>query len=228
MKYCIVSFSDYAVVKKLNELGYFCYNVISSERVSSPISCHSDVLYQKTGCNTLTVSSCQKGNLPLLNQLGYKIELCDDLSQGYRTESLLNYIVNDKYIIYNPKTAHPQPGNKKEIKVKQGYTRCSTVCVCNNAYITEDEGIYRTLSEQGIDCLKIEKGNVRLDGYNYGFIGGACVKLNDDEILFIGDFENQSEKEKVISFMEKHNVKPIFMENKKLNDIGSALILNKI
>ncbi|MBQ3008553.1 MAG: hypothetical protein IJD80_03085 [Oscillospiraceae bacterium] len=94
-----------------------------------------------------------------------------------------------------------------------------------NAYITEDEGIYKTLTGYGLDCLKIEKGNVSLKGYNYGFIGGASVKLNNKEILFFGDIEKSDDKQSLIEFLKKYNMKAEFIENKKLNDIGSALII---
>jgi len=70
-----------------------------------------------------------------------------------------------------------------------------------------------------------KKGDIQLNGYNYGFIGGASVKLNEREILFFGDISDITDKKNVINFLARYNINAIFIENKKLNDIGSALIL---
>ena len=225
MKHCIVSFEDREITDKLSSIGYICHNVIQSSRVSRPISDHSDVLYKKVNRHTIMASSCQKANFGLMERLGFTIEEIDDLHPGYRTECRLNFIINDKYIIRNPKTATDFPCTQTEIQVNQGYTGCSAICVADDAYITEDDGIYKKLTENGLDCLKIKKGNVRLDGYEYGFIGGASVKLNEKEILFFGEIMDNNDRNNVINFLEKYGMKAIFIENKQLHDIGSALIL---
>lgn len=229
MKQCIIDTTDKDVLNKLTDMGYICHSVIPSTRVSPPICCHSDALYLKLNQNTFIISSCQLDNKDLLEKSGYNVIVCDALKPGYKTECFLNYIINDKYVIKNPSTAFSEYDeyltNLKEIDVKQGYTRCSTICVNSNAYITDDEGIYKTLKENEIDCIKISKGEILLEGYDYGFIGGASVKLNDSEILFFGDFDNQNDKSAVVEFLKKYNMNPIFIENKKLIDLGSAIII---
>ena len=227
MKNCIVDTRDSEITDKLKSLGFICHDVIASDCVSEPICRHSDVLYLKSDNFTITISACQKGNIRLLEELGYTVNICDELKPGYKTESFLNYIINDEFVIRNPLTTISccDINSRKEIFVKQGYTRCSTICVNNRAYITDDEGIYKTLKSNDMDCLKISKGEVQLKGYDYGFIGGASVRLNDKEILFFGDFQNTTDKASVTEFLNKYNMKPIFIENKKLTDIGSRIIL---
>jgi len=226
MKKCIISFQDKEIVDKMISLGYECYPVIESDRVSAPISSHADVLYKKVSDNEIIVSSCQKANFGLLRQNGYIITEFNELKPGYKTESYLNYIDNDKYIICNNKTVFiDKNNNKKIINVNQGYTRCSCIEINSDCYITDDESIYNSLVENKIDCLKIKKGFIKLDGYNYGFIGGASVKLSDNELLFFGDISDKEEKDKIVSYLNKRNIKAIFIENKKLTDIGSAIIL---
>ncbi len=229
MKYCIVDTSDKQITETLTQLGYQCIDVIPSGRVSPPICRHTDVLYKKLDNTTIIASACQRPNFPLLKKLGYRIIINDKLKPGYKTESLLNYVINNKYFIFNPKTAE-RPDKEfltvqKEINVNQGYTGCSTICVNDDAYITDDENIYKTLADNNIDCLLIGKGDIELEGYDYGFIGGASVKLNENEILFFGDIKNKEDKNRISEFMKKYNVQPIFIEGKKLKDIGSALIL---
>ncbi len=229
MKYCIMDTSDTQITQALQSYGFICVDVVPSDCVSPPICCHSDVLYKKLDSNTVVVSACQKPNFKLLENIGYKIIVNDRLQPGYRTESWLNYVLTDRYLIYNPKTAEILPDfyidNKKIIEVNQGYTGCSTICVTDDAFITDDAGIYKSLKKENIDCLLIEKGNIRLDGYDYGFIGGASVKISNSEILFFGDFSDKSEKGKITEFLSKYNVSALFIENKPLTDIGSAIIL---
>ena len=59
------------------------------------------------------------------------------------------------------------------INVRQGYARCSTVIVGDNAVITKDRGIAAAARECSIDVLLVRPWHVRLEGYNTGFIGGA-------------------------------------------------------
>ena len=228
MKHCIINTEDRQITDYITSLGFICVPVIPSPRVSAPICSHADVLYKKINNNTIIISSCQKANLPLLEKLGYNVLIEDGLQPGYKSESLLNYICNNVYVIYNSKTAFPDInliGDRITLNVNQGYTQCSTIAVTNNAYITDDIGIYNTLQKENIDSLLIEKGDIILPGYDYGFIGGASVKLNEKQILFFGDILNKEDKNKVISFIKKYNIEPLFISDKKLTDIGSAIIL---
>jgi len=225
MKKCIISFADSEIIEKMGQLGYECIPVIDSDRVSGPISTHSDVLYLKVNSSEIFVSSCQKANFPLLEREGYIVKELNNLQPGYKTESYLNFIITKKNIICNPQTALNINTDKAIIKVKQGYTRCSAICINDNAFITDDENIYSTLKNKDIDCLKIGKGDVKLLGYDYGFIGGAAVKLNDKEILFFGDIKNTTDKSNIIEFLKKYKMEAVFIKNKELTDIGSALIL---
>ena len=229
MKYCILDTTDKEITTMFENLGYTCISVIRSDCVSGPICRHADVLYKKLNSNTIIISACQNANLPLLEKLGYKVIVTNDLKPGYKTESYLNYIINSKYHIYNPNTASNPDieffKNIKEITIKQGYTCCSTICVTEDAYITDDPGIYKTLIAEKIDCLLVSKGDILLKGYDYGFIGGASVKLNDNEILFFGDIKNKTDKNAITEFLKKYNISPIFIKNKQLTDIGSAIVL---
>ena len=230
MRKCIVNTDDADVVKTLRELGLECIPVLKSDRVSVPICRHSDVLYQKVNSSTMIISSCQKQNLPAIKAAGYDVCIFDGLAEGYKTECALNFIINDSAVIHNPRTSTDvdeicQLKNLKRIKVRQGYTKCSTLCLSDTAYITDDDGIYRAIKQNEFECLKISKGMVILEGYNYGFIGGASVNLLDGRVLFFGDIPDKAEKERVCSFLFGHNIQPLFIPGKQLTDLGSALIL---
>ncbi len=231
MNYCIIN-GNFPVIKKyLEKSGYICIDVIPSKQVSSPLSSHSDVLYRKTSDASFVISSCQGKNAGIIESLGYRVFLYDNLSPGYITECGLNFILNDKYHIYNPATSLDynelkiKYENIKHITVKQGYTSCSIAQVTQDAYITRDQGVYNALKRENVDCIKIKPELVKLEGYNEGFIGGACVKISEDVMLFFGTIEDPDEKIKIENFLSAHNVKVQYIEEMPLTDIGSAVIL---
>ena len=60
--------------------------------------------------------------------------------------------------------------------VKQGYAKCSTVLVNEQACITADTSIAAAVKQCGLDVLQIRPGFVELPGYPYGFLGGGKRK----------------------------------------------------
>ena len=114
---------------------------------------------------------------------------------------------------------------KKEIiDVKQGYSKCS-VCICNhNTVITDDISIYNALLQyDNINSLLVEKGSVRINEYNYGFIGGCCGLIDKNLLLFNGDLSTHTDFDKIQKFLYDNNVKYIDVKNKPLTDIGSII-----
>ncbi len=227
-KIFIISHKDIDVINVLKAFGYECIDVINSPFVSEEINYHADVLYLKID-NKFYISSCQKENFECILNLGFEIEEIDFLKKGYQTESYLNFIVNDEYVIKNNKTAlNINFLNKKEIFVNQGYTRCSLISLNPNAYITEDLSIHKKLIQNNLDCLLIKKGSIKLDGYDYGFIGGASLYLEKEKtLLFFGDIKDSVDKENIIKFLDKYGINPYFIKDKELIDLGSGIIIEK-
>ena len=113
---------------------------------------------------------------------------------------------------------------KRIINVNQGYTKCSVCAVSDKAFITDDKSIYQALKSADYDVLEVEKGSVALDGYDYGFIGGACTMIDDGTVAFFGDIKTHPNFRKIERFCIIHNVKIINLaENKPLTDVGGAV-----
>lgn len=73
--------------------------------------------------------------------------------------------------------------------VRQGYAKCSVIPVGERALMTADASIQAHACTVGMDVLRLSVGHIRLDGYDYGFPGGAasCAPYGStDEILFCG------------------------------------------
>lgn len=226
-KYCIVNFENKKIISILKSYGYVCIPTIKSNKVSEPISCHADVLYLKTSSNQLYISKCQCDNYQLLKEIGYNIYNID-LNVGYKNESKLNIVITNSMIMCNPKTCtdiDSFKSGKKIIYVKQGYTKCSTVIINNNCFITEDESIYKSLIKLKYECLLIDKGYVRLDGYNYGFIGGASAVLDNEILLFFGDISKHPQYNLIREFCDKNKIKVQYIEDMPLTDIGGIIEL---
>ena len=114
------------------------------------------------------------------------------------------------------------------INVKQGYSGCSILDVTENAIITTDESIYRTLLNTKIDVLKISQNGISLLGSKkgeQGLIGGASIKLSDS-ILFFGDIRNHEDYYNILDFCNKRNVSIDFIKEFNLTDIGGGVLLN--
>ena len=115
--------------------------------------------------------------------------------------------------------------NKKLINVKQGYTKCSTVIVNDNAIITSDKGIASALRPIGIDALLLPPGDILLPGLDYGFIGGCCGLIDKNRLAFFGNLEHYSYGNEVKDFLYKYDVEPIYLRNGKLVDRGSLFTI---
>ena len=96
-----------------------------------------------------------------------------------------------------------------------------------NAIITADEGIAKTAAAHGIDVLKIREGYVDIDGYGYGFIGGASGAC-DDAVYFCGDILSHPDGQKIADFCEKHSKRCVSLSNDTLFDVGTLFFLTKV
>jgi len=109
------------------------------------------------------------------------------------------------------------------IDIKQGYTKCSTAVVTDNAVITSDKGLYKAYAANGLDVLLISPGNILLKGYDYGFIGGCCGKTDKDILWFYGDISAHPDYSRIKEFCLKHSCKIEYCKDFPLTDIGSVL-----
>ena len=102
--------------------------------------------------------------------------------------------------------------------MNQGYAKCSTA-VCDRGIITADETIYSACCENGINALKITQGNVKLSGYEYGFIGGASGII-DGKLTFFGDIRKHPDYLKIKEFCDFDYI-PDFA----LTDVGTIMCI---
>lgn len=234
MKTCFV---DYRLSKDEEEkLIEFGVNIVKVPKanVYSAIDGHPDIqlhIVSKPNQTLVVHKNICNDFLKSLNSLNIPYELSDsDLGYKYPEDIILNCVSSENYLIHNLKYTDNKilsiNKGKKLINISQGYTKCSTAIISEDAYITSDLPLSIALRNEGLDVLLIPPGDIILPGLDYGFIGGTCGLLDSNTLAFFGSLENYKYGADVKKFLKKHNVKPFYLSNGKLIDRGSILIWN--
>lgn len=108
--------------------------------------------------------------------------------------------------------------NIELINVNQGYAKCSSA-VFKNGVITADDTIFDALVKNNIKALKITSGNIKLEGYDYGFIGGASGVISG-KLTFFGDVTKHPDYLKIKEFCSFD-----YFKNFPLTDVGTIFCI---
>ena len=150
------------------------------------------------------------------------------LGEKYPADVIYNAACTGKYFIHNLKYTSPELLKLAEnrgftlINTRQGYAKCSLALIDENSVITSDEGTAKALKNAGLDVLLIEKGYVRLEGYDYGFIGGACGRVGN-VMVFNGNLAAHPDYGRIESFILSKGLLLKFFPEYPLEDIGSVI-----
>ena len=112
----------------------------------------------------------------------------------------------------------------KFINVNQGMTRCSLIPITDNAFITSDKGIFRTLKSEGYDTLLVGTEGIILPGKSYGLFGGTCGVYGKD-LFLTGKLKYFGSGRLVSDFCNKHSINIIELYDGPLFDGGSILFV---
>ena len=199
------------------ELNKFGYEIIPTKKINTflePEQYHADMQILCIKNKVITLDDCIKKpgkNYPeniLLNCLYHNNKLYGKLSA---TDSLVREYCREN--------------NIETVNVNQGYTRCSTLVVNDKAVITADKSIEKGMKNNGVEVLLISAGNIVLEGFDYGFIGGASFSDNNT-IYFFGDITKHPDYNKIKEFTSKHNsIIEILCKSQPLTDIGGAVLI---
>ena len=97
--------------------------------------------------------------------------------------------------------------------------------VDGESLITADRGIAAAATKNGLSVLLISEGHVALDGFPYGFIGGAAFKIANDCIAFTGNLNEHPDRGRIVEFLRKCGIRPLYLTDHSAFDIGSAIAL---
>ena len=201
------------------------------KRLQEPVSAHPDMLMFPTENSIITDKQYVKENAKIFREIselsGRRIVLCNKaFSPSYPDDVKFNCFAVGKTLFgldasLSPKVLEWADNNSVPVKnVKQGYAKCSACIVSENAVITEDASIERAMVENGIDVLRVTSGQVALDGYDHGFIGGTSGS-DGENVYFCGDISHHPDFEKIEKFCHDHGKNCVSLGKGRLYDIGT-------
>lgn len=110
------------------------------------------------------------------------------------------------------------------IHVNQGYAKCSMCAVDENSLITSDVSIYRAATQRKMDALLVSNDNIKLDGFENGFFGGASG-FDGENIIINGNAKRLSDYEAIKKFLSERGIGIISLKDGDITDIGSIIPL---
>ncbi len=228
---CLSAIANIRIKNYLIENGHKLIEIKKTGAVYDAVSSHADI-YLCNLKNGLVVAGEQLQHIKEL-LLQYEVSFSvgnSHLSCKYPGNIPFNATQIGGYLVHNinyTDQAILRKANEaglKPLHVKQGYTKCSLAVVDDNSVITSDRGIAAVLTEHGLNVLLISTGHVRLEGFPYGFIGGATGRVHN-EIIFNGDLSSHPDFLKIMEFIEQRKLRPVYFKEYPLEDIGSVIQL---
>ena len=223
-----------AIIANLERLNIDVIKTIKCNDVSDPISYHPDIVMHPINHDTIVVApNVYDYYWECLSKKGINIIKGESyLSCKYPRDIAYNVGRIHGYAIHNFKYTdekllfYLKKSGLELINVNQGYSKCSMAVVDENAIITSDYLIYKKLTELDVDVLLIEPGHIVLEGYNCGFIGGACGNLSKDIVATSGNLELHTDYKKIIIFLKTHKKNLLILNNDAIVDLGTIICFN--
>lgn len=225
---------DFALLRLLESYGGVV-TLGKNPRLPSAVAAHADMQLLCVG-DTYVIAENLAESAPaayrLLCRSGKRVILSEaPLSERYPCDCILNAKPLGKRLLC--RVASTDEAVKRLcaktgielLNVKQGYAACSTL-VFKYAAVTADRGIASALSEIGFDVLKLESGGIRLDGYDYGFIGGASFFDPVQNTVFFFGTPERGMSGLLEEFLKRHSTGCRFLSETPLYDCGGAVIID--
>ena len=218
------------VIRLLEQHGARCLTIAPNTVLPEPVREHADMLVYDDGGELLTYDASLADTLRL-----YGVACtCPSipLERDYPGCVRLNCLRVGGYLLANTKACAPEVLDSAHnqgleiVHVRQGYARCSTAVLDDRAVITADSGIADSLSIRGVEVLRITPGHISLPGYDYGFIGGCCVRLGDAMIV-CGDIHRHPDGGQMIEFIESRGLRVECAGDGELFDFGGAVVITR-
>ena len=203
--------------------------------LSEPVCAHADMLvwcYDKIIFTYADYRALAPEIFSTLEKLGYEINtVLKNPSPEYPRDVALNCAVIGKNIIANAKYCAPEikafadKNGLTLLHTNQGYAKCSTVVISENAIITSDASIAAVAKLGGIDTLTVSAGYVSLPPYEYGFIGGASG-ADTENVYFCGSLDDHPDADKIRAFCQKHNKQVVCLSQDTPKDVGTVMFFD--
>lgn len=217
----------------LKEWGIYAIKVPDNPCVDERLSGHADLAVFHRGGKDLLLAPYLKGSkfAESMQSRGFAVSFAEITQEPeYPQDAQLNCCAFGKNIMAAPGVSCAEIVNYftsekgyRMIACKQGYARCSVCVVDEKSIITADRGIVAAARKNGIDVLVIRPGFIALDGFPYGFIGGAAFKMAKETLAFTGTLDLHPDKAAIEDFLSARKIQPVFITHYPIFDIGGVL-----
>ena len=214
-----------------DELSKMGHNVIYSDTVKAfpqPEQAHADMQILTINNTVFVLQECEK-----LKTLPYKENLIICKSKAgkkYPENILLNFLFFNNKLYGKVSAIDPTlykycvKNDIEIVNINQGYARCSTLILNNRTAVTADISIKNALEKDGAEVLLISSGDIKLEGYDYGFIGGASGNITDNTVVFFGNAEMHPCYSSIKELCLKNKIEiKILCKNMPLTDVGGIV-----
>lgn len=214
--------------KALSTEGFYVIEGSFSTIIDSETAYHPDMLYFKMPSGKLLVSD-KINVVHSLDTFLWVEKTTTPQGAMYPKDCVLNCFTAKNHLICGGYVAEEILSECKQygldiIKVRQGYAACSTVKVTDEAFITADISICKALTSHGYKTLLVSNNEIKLNGYNNGFIGG-CSLVTEEKIYFTGNIQKHRDFKAINYFCNDNGKKIISLSDGDLYDYGGFITL---
>lgn len=238
-KICIVSSqAPKPVVKKLQALNYnvLCLPVLTD--LNSKEGAHPDMQFCRISETELVhAPGVDPSIISYLKEKHFTIiEGNTKLKRKYPHNIAYNLLVTDTLFFHNLKYTDSLlfqklcAGGLSPVQSKQGYAACSSFAIKTPEgkmlILTGDRGMEKNCMNQGLEVIFCEgTENIRLRGYDHGFVGGCCGK-DGNQLLTCGSIEKTFYNGKeILEQLRREGITVTNLWGGRMRDIGGILIL---
>ena len=123
------------------------------------------------------------------------VNITDGNGEEVLAESGKSYLLSagQRYTVVLTATGEASTGYCKV--TLNGYIKTESLFLCNSAKLLTRKSLtcipvsYTHLDVYKREVLLISSGDIKLEGYDYGLIGGASGKISDNTVVFFGNAE---------------------------------------
>ena len=215
------------IQNSLKKIGFNVFLSPLNPYVLKPLRYHPDMQIASADGNLVCDSGLYDTYRTMFGENSKKL-LCGKTQTQctYPKDVAYNIKVVGKYVFHNFKYTDEKlkevVADKTFIDVSQGYTGCSICTVSDSAIITADRIIHEKALSAGVDSLLINPQGIKLEGFDYGFVGGSSF-LHDGILYFFGDISSHPDCLKIKDFCRKHDTEICILGTDVLTDYGSAI-----
>ncbi len=220
----------------LRSMGFDVLRMPPCPSLAEPVSAHPDMLlFFAPSCVLCTeeYAAVARDELAVIERVTKRPIVTVRARHGrdYPSDILLNAApVGERLFCLPSHTAEEilQVPSLRVCPVKQGYAKCSTLPIGTHALITEDTSIAARAEAEGLSVLRVSKGDVRLSGYDTGFLGGAssfAPYARIQSVLFCGALSHHRDGTAIDAFCRRHGYEPVSLGDFPLTDVGTIFLL---